>query len=113
MNYVYFVHVRTTPAWLKLDRERRRVLAELHVYQPLEEFSDLKMRYFDAEAFTGRLTDIMMFETLSPESYYFFIERFRDSPLIADAYFEVVDIIPTLEEGFQTYEASLEGTEDK
>ena len=112
MNYVYFVHVRTTPAWLQLDRERRRVLAELHVYQPLEEFLDLKMRYFDAEAFTGRLTDIMMFETPSPENYYFFIERFRDSPLIAEGYFEVVDIIPALEEGFQTYEAMLEDTPD-
>ncbi len=108
MNHVYFIHVRTMSAWLKLSRDKRRKLAEQHLYEPLGQYPDLKMRYFDAEAFTGRVTDIMMFETPSPEAYYFYIEGLRDSPLIADEYFEIVDIIPTLEEGFQSYEASLE-----
>ena len=47
-----------------------------------------------------------MFETQDPAAYYFAIERLRDSPLFTIPYFEVVDIVPTLEDGFQAFEAA-------
>lgn len=106
MNYVYFVLLKASTAWLSLPRSERRVLADQHVSAPLQSAPGLRMRYFDAEAFSAQCSDVMMLETSDPAGYYFFMERLRDSPLIAQAYFEVVQIVPSIEEGFRAYEAA-------
>ena len=108
MNYVFFTMLRATPAWLALSRQRRKELGE-QVLGPLLQAhaGRLSMRYFDAEAFTAQCSDLMMTETQDPQHHYFFMEQLRDSPLITHPYFEVVQIIPTVEDGYQAYEKTL------
>ena len=104
-RWAIFVHLRTTPAWLTLTRpERSRIAGEAFARALPDD--RVTLRYFDAEAFSGRCTDVAMFETQDLAAYYFAIERLRDSPLFATPYFEIVDIIPTLEDGFQAFEAA-------
>ena len=66
----------------------------------------VRLRYFDAEAFSGKCTDVAMFETEDLQAYYFAVERLRDTPLFSHPYFEVVKIIPAMEDGFRAFEAS-------
>ena len=104
-RWVVFVHLRTTPAWLALPRTERSRVAGAAFARALPD-DRVSLRYFDAEAFSGRCTDVAMFETQDPAASYFAIERLRDSPLFTIPYFEVVDIVPTLEDGFQAFEAA-------
>ncbi len=60
---------------------------------------------FDAEAFTSKCTDVAMFQTEDLKKYYFVIEKLRDSILITHPYFEIVEIIPTIEDGFREFES--------
>ncbi len=62
------------------------------------------LRMFDAEAFTTRCTDVAMFQAEDMQSFYYSIERLRDSELITTPYFEIADIIPTIEDGFKAFE---------
>ena len=104
-RWVVFVPLRTTPAWLALPRTERSRVAGAAFARALPD-DRVSLRYFDAEAFSGRCTDVAMFETQDPAAYYFAIERLRDSPLFTIPYFEVVDRVPTLEDGFQAFEAA-------
>lgn len=106
MKYAYFLLLRATPAWLRLSRAERRLLGD-QTLQPLLKRANgsLKLRYFDAEAFTTQCSDVMLIETSDPQPYYYFIEGLRDSVLITEPYFEIVSIIPAVEDGYQAYEA--------
>lgn len=105
MNYTFFILLRATTAWLSLSRQQRRDLADQHLGSILQAHAgQLSMRYFDAEAFTALCSDVMMTQTKDPKHHYFFMEQLRDSPLISTPYFEVVHIIPSIEDGYQTYE---------
>jgi len=62
------------------------------------------MRYFDAEAFSAACSDVMMIETDDPKHHYFFMERLRDCVLITEPFFEVVQIVPAIEDGYVDFE---------
>lgn len=109
MRYAFFVMLRATPAWLRLPRERRRALAAEHVAPLLGPDSGVRMRYFDVEAFSADCSDLMLLETDDPRHHYFFMERLRDSPLITEPYFEVVRILPAVEEGYVDFERTQTG----
>jgi len=107
MRYAFFVLVVATPKWLALSRAERAQLADAHLMAPIRRCDGLSLRYFDAEAFSARCSDLMLLETNDPATYYYFMEALRDSPLITAPYFELVEIIPTVEEGFKAYEAQM------
>ena len=67
------------------------------------------MRYFDAEAFTSPCSDVMMVETDDPMRYCFFMEHLRDSPLISEPYFEIVQVVPAIDEGYMDFERAKSG----
>ena len=104
MRYVFFVLLRATPAWLRLSREQRRAMNAEHVAPLLATGEGIRMRYFDAEAFTAACSDVMMIATDDPKHHYFFMERLRDSPMITVPFFEVVQIIPSVEDGYVEFE---------
>lgn len=109
MNHVFFIFLKATPAWLRLSREQRRALAAQHLQPVLQASEGLTMRYFDAEAFTAACSDVMMTETHDPAKHYFFMERLRDTPLISAPYFEVVQIVPAMEDGYVAFERAEGG----
>lgn len=64
----------------------------------------VSFRFYDAEAFNARISDVLVITADSPQAYYFTIERLRDTPLIAERYFRIVEIVPAYENGFQEFE---------
>jgi hypothetical protein len=103
-TYTLFLMLIATEHWLSLSRSERRRLSDAHVGTSLQTFSGLRLRYFDAEAFTADCSDLMMIETEDLTAYYDFIETLRDSPMFTVPYFRVVRIIPTIEDGFRQFE---------
>lgn len=98
-----FVLLKTTVSWLRLSRNERNEIAE-KVLSSVIVNSDVTLRMFDTEAFTTRCTDVAMFQAKDMQSFYFAIERLRDSVLITEPYFEIAEIIPTIEDGFKLFE---------
>lgn len=105
MKLTAFLCLRATPQWLAMERGKRSSLAEAALASAIGS-SPISFRFFDAEAFSSRISDVAMIETETLEDYYFFIERLRDSELLSVPYFDVVEIIPAIENGYQTFEAS-------
>ncbi|WP_372657760.1 darcynin family protein [Hydrogenophaga sp.] len=113
MNYSFFVLLRALPAWLALSREARKALGDEHLGAALASHRGrLTMRYFDAEAFTAPCSDVMMIETQDPKHHYYFMEQLRDSPLFSVPYFELLNVITTIEDGYQAYEATSQPASD-
>ncbi|WP_315708458.1 darcynin family protein [Brenneria uluponensis] len=98
-----FVLLKTTTEWLRLPRSERNRIAD-EVIPTVLSGGKVSLRMFDAEAFTTKCTDVAMFHADDMESFYFAIERLRDSTLITKPYFEMIEIIPTIEDGFKKFE---------
>lgn len=98
-----FLLVRARPSWLALSREDRRTLGA----QAMPTDAEVHVRQFDCEAFSAFCSDIWMLSVPSPRSLHAVIERLRDTPLFAEPYFDLVAILPSIENGWQSYEESL------
>lgn len=104
-RYAFFIQLRALPDWLRLPRAQRRQLGETHLHALLPRYAGrLRLRHFDAEAFSAPCSDLMLVETDDPLLHYDFMERLRDSPLITVPYFEVLQILPAIEEGYVEFE---------
>lgn len=103
MKLTLFMMLRAQPGWLRLDRGARARIAGTALERAFPDAA-VTLRHFDAEAFHARISDIAMITAESAEAAYFAIERLRDTPLIAERYFEVVEIVPAFEDGFRRFE---------
>jgi hypothetical protein len=99
-----FLLVRARPEWLSLSRADRRALGAAAM--PVE--PHVRFRQFDCEAFSAMCSDIWMLTVPSPRSLNAVIERLRDKPLFAKPYFDLVAILPAIEDGWKQYEGALD-----
>ncbi|WP_296580686.1 darcynin family protein [Xanthobacter sp.] len=102
-SFTIFVLLRALPAWLSLSRSRRNEIASAAMAHAFTDAA-VTLRHFDAEAFTAVCSDVSVFETSDLAAFYFTMERLRDTPLFAAPYFELVHIIPAIEDGFRRFE---------
>lgn len=107
-RFTIFMLLEALPSWLSLDRTARGKIAEEALGASLSGFS-VTHRHYDAEAFSGRCSDISIFETDDLTAYYYVIERLRDSAFFAVPYFRVIDIIPTIADGYRNFETHEAG----
>lgn len=107
MRYAMFVLLDATPAWLSLSRTERASFNRTELADVFRAYPDVHVRHFDAEAFTGRCSDVVLFETDDLSRYSFLMDALRDSPVFAKPYFRVVDVITTVEDGYRAYDAHL------
>jgi len=105
MNLTIFLLLRADASWLKLSRQQRAEITEASLGTRFSA-AGLRLRHFDTEAFHARVSEIAMIEAEDPQAYYFAVESLRDSALIADGYFELIEIIPSYEDGFRACEAA-------
>jgi hypothetical protein len=103
MKMTVFLLLMASPEWLALDRPARAEIAEAALSHAFASH-DLALRFFDAEAFNARVSDVAMIEAANSEAYYFVMERLRDTPLFSKPYFRLVDIIPAFEDGFRAFD---------
>lgn len=106
-KYTFFMLLNATPAWLSLSREERREFGDQVIGTILARHPDVAFRFFDTEAFSGHCSDIAVFEAANLREYSFVIDALRDTPFYTVPYFDVVDIIPGVEDGYKAYEATL------
>ena len=105
MRTTFFMLLRATPAWLRLDRAERRRFRDEVLVPIFARHGATTLRFYDAEAFSARCSDIAVFETTDTTDYYDLIEALRDTAFFNVPYYELVDIIPALEDGYLAYEA--------
>lgn len=108
--FVFFVHLKAAPAWLRLSREERNRRMAQEVGPILQRYPDVSHSHFDAEAFSGKVSDIEVFRTGDSRRFYHLWEELRDSSLVAGEFFEVVEIYPTIADGFEEFEAQRSPT---
>lgn len=90
---VFFV-VKTSPEWLGFPIETRIGHAR-NTLQPLfDEFQGrVRLKWYDVEFYTARVTDVWMIEAADHHSYQLFCEKLRETPFW-DRFFLVKDILP-------------------
>ncbi len=98
-----FVLLKALPSWLSLPRTERDRLGTEALRAALQG-RPVTLRHFDAEAFSGFCSDIAVFEADDALAFHMVMEALRDTPLFAMPHFEVVRIIPAIEDGFRHYE---------
>lgn len=106
-KYTFFVHMSATKDWLSLSREERNIYFSETIGDIFSRYPTVSVRFYDCEAFTTKCSDIAVYETENLQDYYFLIEALRDSKVFTVPYFEMVDIFPAIEDGFEEYELSL------
>jgi Darcynin, domain of unknown function len=98
-----------TPTWLGLTRATRSEINATHLQPILARYAGrVSAEFCDAEAFSARCSDFVIFESANLQDYYFLIEELRDTVLFTEPYLVVNDIIVGVQDGFQRFEAQLE-----
>ena len=103
----FFLMLRSTPAWLALSRAERAAYVDEAVKPIFAAHPPRSSRFYDAEALSGRCSDIMVIEADDLLSYGFLIDALRDIAFFGAPYFQVLDIIPALEDSYRDYDREV------
>ncbi|WP_297511763.1 darcynin family protein [uncultured Caulobacter sp.] len=104
-----FMLVRTSPAWLALPPPERFAFFHAHVEPLLTAQPAVKLRFYDAEFYDARVSDVLVWETADQAAYRAIVEGLRETPFW-DHYFHIVDIIPAIENAYADhYDAKVIG----
>ena len=60
------------------------------------------MRFFDAEAYNARSSDVILWEPADLKAYRSVVDSLRESAFWGK-YFDIVDIIPSVENGYAAH----------
>ncbi|WP_267425486.1 darcynin family protein [Methylobacterium sp. GC_Met_2] len=97
-----FMLVKTSPEWLALPIDDR--FARLReTFEPiLRRHADtVRLRFYDAEFYTARLTDLWVWDTTDHHAYERVVEALRETAFW-DRWFAIVEIIPAVENAYAT-----------
>lgn len=96
-----FMLVRATQAWLAMPPPDRFAFLEAAIRPILKAHPAVSLRFFDSEFYSARVSDVLMWETADLGAYELVVERLRET-LFWDHYFEVLDILPAVENAYAT-----------
>lgn len=94
-----FMLVRATTEWLALAPPLRHQFADRVLRPALSRHPHVRLRYFDAEAYSASTSDVLMWDVHSDADYRDLIEDLRETPFWGK-YFEVKEIVPSIEDDF-------------
>jgi hypothetical protein len=98
--FTVFMLVKTTPEWLGFPVDRRHELARTQLTPILKKHeTGVRLRFFDVEFYSARVTDIWMWDANDHHSYELLVEELRETPFW-DRYFEVVEILTGVEDAY-------------
>lgn len=101
-NHTSFMLVKATRHWLNMAPEQRFTFVKEQIQPILGEHHDVTMRFFDTESYTARISDILVWTSPNLLAYQSVIRKLRDT-LFWDHYFDVVQIITAVENGYAEY----------
>ena len=99
LTFTIFMIVKTTNTWLKLAPKERFGFLDKTIQPILKNHQNVKMRFYDSEAFTGKASDVIVWETSDLQSYQHLVEELRESNFWG-TYFDILDIIPSIENAY-------------
>ena len=102
LKMTYFMLVKTTNLWLQMKPKERFEYIDAHIRPLVNKRTAVNLRYFDTEAFSGRVTDVLLWEATDLQEYQALVEELRET-LFWGTYFEIVDIIPGIENAYASH----------
>lgn len=99
LTFTVFMLVKSTPAWLKLPPKERFAFLESDIAPILAAHPEVKLKFYDSEAYNSTITDVMVWETKDLRRYQSVVENLRESDFW-DTYFEVREILPSLQNAY-------------
>jgi hypothetical protein len=99
LTFTIFMLVKTTNTWLKLTPKERFAFLDQTIQPILKAHPMVKMRFYDSEAFSGKASDIIVWETADLRAYQHLVEELRES-VFWGTYFDILDIIPSIENAY-------------
>lgn len=100
--FAIFLLLKAERAWLDLAVPERFAYLEVEIQPILDAHAGVDMKFWDTEHFNARISDVLLFETQSLGQYQSVVEKLRET-LFWDHYFQVVDILPGIENAYATY----------
>jgi hypothetical protein len=95
------VLVKSTRKWLDLQTKDRLAFLDDHVRPLFRKRPEVKVRWLEPEAFSARATDVLLCETKDLLAWAWICDHLRET-LFWDHYFEVLEILPSLEGNYLT-----------
>lgn len=95
-----FMLVKTNPEWLGFPVGERFKLLAQHVEPILRKHHEkIRLRFYDVEFYSARVTDIWLWDAADPHSYELLVEDLRETPFW-DRYFSIVEILAGVENAY-------------
>ncbi len=100
LPHTIFMAIRATAAWLAMPPAERFAFLGSTIMPILKKNPAVEMRFFDAEAYSARISDMVMWTTHDLAAYQEVVEDLRDTPFW-HVYFEIMEIVPSIENAYQ------------
>jgi len=95
-----FMLVKTMPEWLAMSVDERYIELAKHVEPIVQRHCDrVRLRFYDVEFYTARVTDVWVWDALDHHAYELLVEDLRETPFW-DRYFAIVEILPGVQNAF-------------
>jgi hypothetical protein len=101
-THTIFMLVRTTAEWLALEPKARFAFLGRDIVPILAAHPAVKMRFFDAEGYNARVSDVVVWETADLKAYRAVVDSLRETAFWT-RYFEVTEIIPGVENDYAAH----------
>jgi len=102
--YTVFMLLKATPHWLALDRAQRDVVYDNALMQVFNRFPSVRMRFFDASAFSGRCSDVVVWETTDMPEYREAVAALHQHAFFGKPCFEIVEVITSVPDGWREFD---------
>ncbi|MFM7347080.1 MAG: darcynin family protein [Tagaea sp.] len=97
--HTVFMSLRATPTWLALEPKDRFAFLEAEIVPILRRHAGVRLRFFDAEAYSADVSDVAVWETDDLRAYRKLVDDLRETRFWG-AYFDVVGIVPAVENDY-------------
>ena len=88
------------PEWLAMSVDERFGELARHVEPIVQRHRDrVRLRFYDVEFYTARVTDVWVWDALDHHAYELLVEDLRETPFW-DRYFAIVEILPGVENAY-------------
>ena len=97
----FFMLLKATTNWRVLDHDAQRDVFDAALMTVFNGFPDLRMRWFDAGAFHGRCSQVVVWELAHGADewqYEAAVEALYAQPFFGAPLFEIVDVIAGVED---------------
>lgn len=94
--------IQATTEWLRLNSKEKSDFLSDTLIPILKSHNEVKIRYFDSEAFCAEYSDIIMWETENTMEYQAVVEELRETKFWNN-YFLIKTIIPAIENAFEIH----------